>query len=48
MEKMQNIYEVLEIIREDQRQFDKTVADLKREKDSIRKGDQGNWKSHYQ
>lgn len=39
MEKMKNIYEVLEIIREDQRQFDRTVADLKREKDSITKGD---------
>jgi len=39
MEKMQNIYEVLEIIREDQRQFDRTVADLKKEKDSITKGD---------
>jgi len=35
MEKLLNIYEVLEIIREDQRQFDRTVADLKREKGSI-------------
>jgi len=39
MEKMQNIYEVLEIIREDQRQFDRTVARFKKEKDSITKGD---------
>lgn len=35
MEKLLNIYEVLEDIREDQRQFDRTVADLKREKGSI-------------
>lgn len=35
MEKALNIYEVLEIIREDQRQFDRTVADLKKEKGSI-------------
>jgi len=44
MEKMQNIYETLEIMREDQRQFDRTVANLKRERDSIRtirKGEQG-------
>ncbi len=41
MEKIQNIYEVLEIMREDQRQFHRTVDDLKEEKDSIRKGDQG-------
>jgi hypothetical protein len=40
MEKMQNIYEALEIMREDQRQFDRTVDDLKREKNSIKKGEQ--------
>ena len=41
MEKIKNIYEALKIMREDQRQFDRTVADLKKERDSIRKGDQG-------
>lgn len=35
MEKVLNIYEVLEIIREDQRQFDRTVANLKKEKRSV-------------
>jgi len=35
MERLLNIYKVLEIIREDQRRFDRTVADLKREKGSI-------------
>ena len=35
MEKVLNIYEVLEIIREDQRQFDRIVANLKREKGPI-------------
>lgn len=39
MEKTQNIYEVLEIMREDQRQFDRAVDDLKKEKASITKGD---------
>jgi|APSaa5957512622_1039677.scaffolds.fasta_scaffold28442_3 hypothetical protein len=39
MEKLQNIYEALEIMREDQQQFDRTVADLRREKNSITKGD---------
>jgi hypothetical protein len=41
MEKIQNIYEALEIMREDQRQFARTIDDLKKEKGSIRKGDQG-------
>jgi hypothetical protein len=41
MEKIQNIYETLEIMREDQRQFERTVADLRKERDSIRKGEQG-------
>ena len=35
MEKELNICQVLEIIREDQRRFDRTVADLKKEKGSI-------------
>jgi hypothetical protein len=40
MEKIQTIYETLEIMREDQRQFARTIDDLKKEKDAIRKGDQ--------
>jgi len=35
MEKLLNIYEALEIMREDQRQFDRTIADLRKEKGSI-------------
>lgn len=41
MEKIQNIYEVLEIIRDDQRQFERTVADLKKGRGTLRKGEQG-------
>ena len=36
MAKQTNIYKILKIIREDQRRFDRTVADLNREKDAIR------------
>jgi len=37
-----NIYEILEIMREDQRQFDRAIAGLRNERSSARKGDQGN------
>jgi len=32
MEKTQNIYKILDLIQEDQRQLDRTIADLKRHK----------------
>lgn len=32
MEKAQNIYKILDLIQEDQRQLDRTIADLKRHK----------------